>query len=81
MENWKNKAFVTEVSFHGNPEIRLLNSQFPALLTKAYFLRIHKGLIVQEIIIKESALLKTQHVNTESFPQNLLPYQPLIKMQ
>lgn len=46
MENWKNRAFITEVGFHGNPEITLLNSQSPALLTKAYFLRIHRDLIV-----------------------------------
>lgn len=47
------------------------------LYWQLYFLRIHGDLNVWWRIIKESALLKTQYINTESFPPNLLPHQPL----
>lgn len=71
LENRKIRAFVTWISLHGNPKTRLLNYQFPALVTKVYFPRTQRSNCIV-VIIKKSALLKTQHMNTESFPQNLL---------
>lgn len=72
---------MTWISFHGNPKTRLLNSQFPAPLTKVYLLRTQRSNCMV-VIIKNPSLLKTQYINTESFPQNLLLFQAtLTKMQ
>lgn len=80
MENWKIRALVTWINFHGNSKTRLLNSQFPALLTKVYFPRTQRSNCIV-VIIKKATYLKAQHINTKSFPQNLLCQATLTKMQ